>query len=96
MELAKTTLRISEHASTAVALVGPEGTMERATALFLDCTGEADAFLAAHALAIETVIGREASHAAATLAWTSLDIAAVTDADGQRFGLLTIARPAYE
>jgi len=70
--------------------------MERATALFLDCTGEADAFLAAHALAIETVIGREASHAAATLAWTSLEIAAVTDADGQRCALLTIARPAHD
>ena len=70
--------------------------MERATALFLDCSGEADAFLAAHARAIETVIDREASHATATLEWTSLDIAAVTDASGQRCALLTIARPPYD
>ena len=70
--------------------------MERATALFLDCSGEADAFLAAHAGGIRTVIGREASHATAMLEWTSLDIAAVTDADGQRCALLTIARPAHD
>jgi PAS domain S-box-containing protein len=70
--------------------------MERATALFLDCSGEADAFLAAHAREIETVIGREASHATATLAWTSLEIAAVTDTDGQACALLTIARPAHD
>ena len=69
--------------------------MERATALFLDCSGDADAFLAAHASEIETVIGREASDATATLEWTSLDIAAVTDLGGQRCALLTIARPPY-
>ena len=70
--------------------------MERATALFLDCSGEADAFLVAHAREIETVIGREASHATAVLEWTSVDITAITDADGQRCALLTIACPAHD
>jgi PAS domain S-box-containing protein len=70
--------------------------MERATALFLDCGGEAEAFLAAHAREIQTVISREASYASAMLGWTSLDVAAVTDADGQRCALLTIARPPHD
>ena len=70
--------------------------MECATALFLDCSGEADAFLVAHGREIATVIGRQASQIRAALESTSLDIAAVTDADGRRCALLTIARPAHD
>ncbi|HYB26190.1 MAG TPA: PAS domain-containing protein [Solirubrobacteraceae bacterium] len=70
--------------------------MERATALFVDCSGDVDALLLAHASEIETVVGGEAFHASTMLGWTTLEIAGVTDASGQRSALLTIVRPAYD
>lgn len=93
---AVTSTAISESPLTAVALVDGDGTIRRATALFLDCCGATDAFLAAHQTEIDTVLGEDVDQASATLGWTTLDVSAVTDSDGARCALLTIARPAAD
>ncbi len=87
---------ISEHPLAAVALVGGDGTMRRATALFLDCCGAPEAFLVHCEAEVEAVTGGSADQSSLRLDRTTLEIAAVLDGEGERHALLTIVRPAGE
>ncbi len=91
---AATTPAIFEQPLAAVALVGADRAVDRATALFLDCCGSAEAFLNAFEAQIESVLAGDADQATARLDRTTLDISAILDPDGTRGALLTITRPA--
>ncbi len=89
-----TTPAISEQPLVAVALVGEDLTVERATALFLDCSGAPEPLLDACRAQIESVLAGEVDATTARLDRTTLEIAAVLDGHGVRCALLTIVRPA--
>jgi hypothetical protein len=85
---------ISEQPPAAVALIGADGAIERATALFLDCCETPEALLEEYQGEIESVLSGEADHATAALDWTTLEIAGALAPEGARCALLTLARPA--
>lgn len=93
---AASTPAISEQPLAAVALVADDGTLQRATALFLDCCGAADAFLTHFESEIEAITAGSTDHSSTRLDRTTLEISAVLDSDGVRHALLTIVRPPDE
>jgi PAS domain-containing protein len=92
-----TSPEISDQPPAAIALVGGDGMLKRATALFLDCCADAEGFVAAHQTEIERVLAADAESSAVMLLDAgAVNVSAVIAPDGERNALLTIARPAPE
>lgn len=94
---AVTSPEISEQPPAAIALVGTDANLKRATALFLDCCADAEGFVAAHETEIERVLAADVdSCTVMVLDVGAVDVSAVIAPDGERNALLTIARPAHD
>ncbi len=90
------TPEISEEAPAAVGLIDADGTLVRATALFLDCCGMDGAFLSAHQEEIERVTSGDREGTTLIAEPGTIDVSAVVTRDGDRQALVRISRPALD
>ena len=91
-----TTAEVTDGVLAACALADGDGTIARATALFLDRRGADEGFLADGRREIEAVVSGERDHSTLMHETGAVDISAVVAADGSRHALLTMPRPVLE
>src|SRR5437588_577497 len=90
------TAEAADEALVAGALVGPEGTLACATALFRDRCRDPEALLSSHQSKIEEIVEGRADQHMVTFDGCAVDVSAVLGADGSRFALLTLPRPEQD